>query len=79
MLAIKDFKFLPEAITVAAGTTVRWTNRDAAPHTATADDGSFDTGNLRAGATGEVTLSKPGVYAYSCEFHSFMRAKITVR
>ena len=78
MLAIKDFKFLPKATTVAAGTTVRSTNRDAAPHTATADDGSFDTGNLGAGDTGEVTLRKPGVYAYSCDFHKFMRATITV-
>jgi plastocyanin len=79
VLAIRDFRFMPDPITVAAGTRVRWTNRDDAPHTATADDGSFDTGNLGAGETGGVTLRKPGVFAYSCEFHRFMRAKITVR
>jgi plastocyanin len=48
-------------------------------HTATADDGSFDTGNLRQGKTGEATLSDPGTSAYFCEFHKFMRANITVR
>lgn len=79
VVRIKDFKFLPEDVTVDAGTTVRWTNADSAPHTATADDASFDTGDLRQGKTGEVTLSDPGTYAYFCEFHKFMRAKITVR
>lgn len=79
VVRIEDFKFVPEDVTVDAGTTVRWTNADGAPHTATADDGSFDTGNLRQGQTGEATLSDPGTYAYFCEFHKFMRAKITVR
>ena len=46
---ISDFKFAPEAITVEAGDTVTWTSSDDAPHTATADDGSFDTGDLDKG------------------------------
>lgn len=78
-IAIEDFKFVPEEVTVDVGTTVTWTNEDAAPHTATADDGSFDTGNLREGDAGEVTFGKAGSFAYFCEFHKFMRAKITVR
>ena len=78
-LRIENFDFLPARVTVKAGTTVRWTNADDAPHTATADDGSFDTGDLRRGDVGEVTLREPGEYAYFCEFHRFMRANITVR
>lgn len=78
-IAIKDFKYLPESVTVGVGTTVTWTNGDAAPHTATADDGSFDTGNLREGAAGRVTFRKAGSFAYFCEFHRFMRAEVTVR
>ena len=78
-IAIEKFKFVPETVTVEVGTTVTWTNEDAAPHTATADDGSFDTGNLRRGDAGTFTFRKPGSYAYFCEFHKFMRAKITVR
>ena len=78
-LRIESFDFLPARVTVKAGTTVRWTNADDAPHTATADDGSFDTGDLRQGDVGKVTLREPGDYAYFCEFHRFMRANITVR
>lgn len=78
-IEIKDFKFLPENVTVDVGTTVTWTNEDAAPHTATADDGSFDTGNLREGDAGKVTFRKAGSFAYFCEFHKFMRAEVTVR
>ena len=79
VVRISEFKFVPEDMTVDAGTTVRWTNADSAPHTATADDGSFDTGNLREGQTGKAALREPGTYTYFCEFHKFMRAKITVR
>ena len=78
-VAIGEFKFVPEDVTVDAGTTVTWTNEDAAPHTATADDGSFDTGDLREGDAGRVTFRKAGSFAYFCEFHQFMRATITVR
>ena len=79
VVQIRDFKFLPQDVTVEAGTEVRWSNADAAPHTATADDGSFDTGNLRKGDTASVTLRKRGSFTYFCEFHKFMRATITVR
>ena len=78
-LRIESFAFQPARVTVKAGTTVRWVNADDAPHTATADDGSFDTGDLRQGDVGKVTLGEPGEYAYFCEFHRFMRANITVR
>ena len=78
-VAIEEFKFVPGDVTVDVGTTVTWTNEDAAPHTATADDGSFDTGDLRQQDAGEVTFRKAGSFAYFCEFHKFMRATITVR
>ena len=78
-IAIADFKFVPEDVTVDVGTAVTWTNEDAAPHTATADDGSFDTGDLREGDEDTVTFSEAGSFTYFCEFHKFRRAKITVR
>lgn len=78
-IAIEGFKFAPENVTVDVGASVTWTNEDAAPHTATADDGSFDTGDLREEGVGSVTFGKAGSFAYFCEFHKFMRAKVTVR
>ena len=75
---IVDFEFDPTMVTVEAGTEVVWTNRDNAAHTASAKDGSFDTGTLGSGESGRVTLDEPGTYAYICEFHPFMTGTIEV-
>ena len=75
---IAEFLYEPEATTVAAGTTLTWTNQDKAPHTATARDESFDTGTLKKGDSAEVTLDEPGTYDYYCRFHQFMNATIKV-
>jgi plastocyanin len=41
-------------------------------HTATADDGSFDTGNISPGASVSVTLQGQGEIGYHCNIHPFM-------
>ncbi len=55
-----------------------WTNSGVAPHTATAEDGSFDSGTLASGATFEHTFSDPGTYAYLCQIHPDMTGTIEV-
>ena len=75
---IVDFAFTPGTIEVAAGTTVTWTNSDSAPHTATADDGSFDTGTLQPGESGSVTFDTPGTYTYVCSIHPNMTGTVVV-
>lgn len=82
-VTIEDFKFVPGEIVVRAGTKVTWTNKDSANHTATSGpsptpDGAFDTGTIKGGASATVTLSKPGTFAYFCEFHATMKGRITV-
>jgi plastocyanin len=77
-VAIADFDYDPKAITVQAGTTVTWTNSDDAAHTATAEDGSFDTGTLDRGDSKTVSFDEPGTYAYYCRFHAFMKATVEV-
>jgi plastocyanin len=78
-ISIADFKFKPRTITVATGTKVTWTNRDSAPHTATASDhASFDTGTVTKGRSKTLVLAKRGTYSYVCEFHPFMTAIIAV-
>lgn len=77
---IKGYAYDPATITVSAGTTVSWTNDDPTEHTATAADGSFDTGTINGhGATARVVLDKPGTYDYMCEFHQFMRGTVIVQ
>ena len=78
-VAIADFAFDPETATVDAGTKLTWTNDDEAPHTATADDGSFDTGTLKLDDTGAVAIDQPGTYTYYCRFHPFMKGTVEVR
>jgi hypothetical protein len=75
---IVDFAYSPAGVTVNAGDTITWTNEDAAPHTATANDGSFDTGTLDRGASGAHTFTAAGSFSYYCTIHPSMRATVTV-
>ncbi|MDQ4143368.1 MAG: plastocyanin/azurin family copper-binding protein [Actinomycetota bacterium] len=64
-----DNEFDPAQIDVQAGTTVTWTNDGEAPHTVTASDGSFDSGNLDPGQSYSVTFEEAGDFSYICEYH----------
>lgn len=78
-VVIKDFAFVPEGLTVAAGATVMVDNQDGANHTLTATDGSFDTGNIPGRAKGMFTApSTPGSYPYKCAIHPVMTGTLTV-
>jgi plastocyanin len=77
-VAIKDFAFAPVALHVGIGTTVTWTNEDSTQHTATAGDGSFDSGTLAQGDTFSQTFDMAGTFHYRCTFHRGMTATITV-
>lgn len=76
---IAGFRFTPTTVTIAAGGTVTWTNRDAAPHTATGDEGEFDSGTLEQGATFPHAFPAPGTYEYRCDIHSSMRGTVVVQ
>lgn len=78
-VAISGFAFAPETVTVSVGDTVTWSNSDAANHTATADDGSFDTGTISSGSTKSVTFSAAGTFAYHCTIHASMTATVVVQ
>jgi plastocyanin len=75
---IAGFAFAPGSIEVVAGTTVTWTNSDAAPHTVTAADGSFDSGELAQGQSYSLTFDTPGSYAYACAIHPQMTGTVVV-
>ena len=77
-ITIKGFAFAPTPLVVPKGTEVTITNSDDATHTATADDGSFDTGELNKGDAKPVTLSEEGEIAYHCNIHDSMKGVIRV-
>jgi plastocyanin len=77
-VAISGFSFSPHDITVAVGDSVTRTNSDAQGHTATADDGSFDTGTIANGTSRSVTFATAGTFAYHCSIHPAMTGSVVV-
>ncbi len=75
----EDFRFQPGRLEVERGTTVVWTNAGQVVHTVTAQDRSFDTGDIEPGDRRSLTFSRPGTYSYHCTPHPFMRGEIVVR
>lgn len=76
-LTISDFNFT--AVTVSPGATVAVENQDDFPHTVTADDGSFDTGNIdSSGSTTFQAPDTPGTYEITCNIHPQMSGTVTV-
>jgi LPXTG-motif cell wall-anchored protein len=78
-VTISDFKFTPDTVTVNEGDTVTWTNEGPTAHTATAEDGSFDTGTLRKGESGSATFTSAGTINYICTPHPNMKGKVVVQ
>jgi plastocyanin len=75
---IVEFVYNPDPVTVQVGGKVIWLNQDSAPHTATADDGSFDTGTLEQGKLKSETFKQAGSFAYFCEIHPDMKGSVEV-
>ena len=77
------FTFTPATLTIAKGTTVTFTNGDAATHTVTSGtngtkDGKFDK-QIEQGASTTITFDTPGTYQYFCTIHASMKGTITVQ
>lgn len=75
---IDDFAYEPDPVTIEEGGKVIWINQDSAPHTATADDGSFDTGTIEKGKIGSATFKEAGTFTYFCEIHPTMHGTVEV-
>lgn len=75
---IADFAYEPDPVRIQTGGKVIWQNVDPAPHTATADDGSFDTGTIEQGKLKSETFKEPGTYTYFCEVHPTMHGTVEV-
>ena len=75
---IQDMAFNPSTITVAAGTTIKWTNKDLVGHTVTSDSGAFGSGTLATGDIFTFTFTVSGSYPYHCTPHPTMTATVVV-
>lgn len=68
-VSMRNIKFTPATVRVKTGESVRWLNDDAVAHTATAQGGQFDSGNMEPGATYQYKPTQPGTIRYLCSIH----------
>jgi LPXTG-motif cell wall-anchored protein len=78
-VTISDFQFAPGGITINVGDTVTWSNSGPTPHSATANDGSFDTGIFPEGESRSHTFNQAGTFNYICTPHPQMKGTVTVQ
>lgn len=71
--------FSPDPGSLAVGKTVAFYNADGVVHTATANGGAFDTGNIAPGAVSAlITVTAVGSFAYHCVLHPTMVGTLNV-
>ena len=78
-VVIENMRFDPAELEVKIGDHVAWVNKDLFPHTATADDKTFDSGSIDVRSSWNYSASASGEHAYGCAFHPTMKGKLTVR
>jgi plastocyanin len=78
-ISIQNFHFMPEILTVKAGTAVTWVNRDEEPHNVVSLDRVFRSKAIDGGEKFTATFDKPGTYKYICAVHPHMRGQIVVQ
>ena len=76
---IDNFVFGPQTITVPAGTTVTWTNKDDIPHTVVSTDGVFKSKVRDTDEQFSYKFDKAGTYSYYCSVHPKMTGKVVVQ
>ncbi|MBW3610272.1 MAG: cupredoxin family copper-binding protein [Actinobacteria bacterium] len=78
-VGIDGFAFMPAEIDVAAGTTVTWTNQEAAEHSIRDEGDLFaESEALAEGESFSFTYDTPGAYPYVCGIHPYMKGTVTV-
>lgn len=74
LVEISGAAFLPAKLLIKVGDSVTWINKDIVPHTATAVDGSWDTGFIGSGEERRVVFDGEKGSAYICTYHPSMTA-----
>jgi len=77
-VTIEHLAFSPSNVAVTTGDTIVFVNKDIVPHTATATDDSWTTGELANGASARVTLPEKAGADFFCKFHPVMKGHLTI-
>jgi plastocyanin len=79
-IAIQGSTFTPSLLTIKAGTTVTWINKDDVTHDIICDlPGTFSGQAAQNGGKFSYTFTKAGTFNYSCDLHDCMIGTITVQ
>jgi plastocyanin len=78
VIRIENLSFGPREIRVHPGARVRWVNGDQLQHSATAENGAFDSGLLDPGRAFEHVFDRAGTFTYHCTPHPFMTGRVIV-
>jgi plastocyanin len=70
--------YAPLTRKIPTGTWVTWSNAGAEAHTVTAEDGSFDSGELDPSEGFSWFFDQAGTYPYVCSLHPWMQGEIIV-
>jgi plastocyanin len=76
-IVMENLVISPAEISVKAGDTIEWVNKDVFAHTATARNGDFDV-TMPPKKTVTSVVQKPGTVEYYCRFHPNMKAVLTI-
>ncbi len=79
VVVMEALRFSPPVIEVAAGDTVIWKNKDPFPHTVTAENRRFDSGEIAANRSWKFRAGKKGDYSYVCTLHPTMKGRLVVK
>jgi plastocyanin len=71
--------FNPSSLDVLPGETVEWSNVSNRRHTVTADDESFDSGDVFGGDRFRWKFDTVGSFGYHCRVHAGMTGEVDVR
>jgi plastocyanin len=78
-IVVSHFMFQPATLTVKAGSTVTWVNKDEEPHTVVSATGLFRSGAIDTDSTFSFRFEKPGTYLFVCSIHPQMTGTIVVK
>jgi plastocyanin len=77
-VGLYDNYFQPRTLNVQPGTTVKWVNYGRHTHTVTANNASWDSGDIAPGESYSATFRQPGTYNYHCHHHTQQRMEGTI-
>jgi plastocyanin len=78
-VTIDATSYSPKTLTVRAGDTIVWVNKDLLTHTVTAKTGRFDSGDIATGKSWTYTVEAEGLFAYVCTYHPTMKGTLRIR